>query len=303
VGLRTAFSGTAAKIGYDQLSAHEIRYRELASIEASLNYVAASPERLRTYAFDPPAGTLQSNAIFEPHRVRIFDMRPIAPKLSLDREGFALLKKATAVQDFSDEDAVKTVYYPEAEALLRDHTGADRVVIFDHTVRRRLAGAIDRTSGVPRQPVLRVHNDYTENSGPQRVRDLLGAEAESLLQKRFAIINVWRPLQGPVRDAPLAVCDARSANPGDFVASDLIYRDRVGETYVVKYNPNHHWFYTPDMTEDEVWLLKCYDSSRDGTARFVPHTAFDDPAAPLNIPPRESIELRALIFYGSNQKI
>jgi len=72
-------------------------------------------------------------------------MRPIAPKLSLDREGFALLKKATAVQDFSDEDAVKTVYYPEAEALLRDRTGADRVVIFDHTVRRRLAGAIDRT--------------------------------------------------------------------------------------------------------------------------------------------------------------
>jgi len=278
------------------MSAHEIRYREPASIEASLNYVAASPERLRTYAFDPPAGTPRSNVVFEPHRVRIFDVRPVAPEL--DKEGFALVRKATSVQDFSDQDAVRNVYYPEAEALLLDHTGAERVVIFDHTVRRRLAGAIDRTSGVPRQPALRVHNDYTEKSGPQRVRDLLGAEAKSLLQKRFAIINVWQPLQGPVRDAPLAVCDAGSANPDDFVASDLIYRDRVGETYAVKYNPNHRWFYAPDMTEDEVWLLKCYDSNRDGTARFAPHTAFDDPAAPLNIPPRESIELRALVFYG-----
>ena len=278
------------------MSAREIRYRELASIEASLNYVAASPERLRTYAFDPPAGTARSNVVFEPHRVRIFDVRAAAPEL--DREGFALVKKATSVQDFSDEDAVRNVYYPEAEALLLDHTGAERVAIFDHTVRRRLAGAIDRTSGVPRQPALRVHNDYTEKSGPQRVQNLLGAEAESLLQKRFAIINVWRPLQGPVRDAPLAVCDARSANPEDFVASDLIYRDRVGETYAVKYNPNHRWFYAPDMTEDEVWFLKCYDSNRDGIARFAPHTAFDDPAAPPEIRPRESIELRALVFYG-----
>ncbi len=171
------------------MSAHEIPY-----VEASLNYVAASPERLRTYAFDPPAGTPRSNAVFEPHRVRIFDVRSLAPKL--DREGFALVKKATSVQDFSDEEAVRDVYYAEAETLLLDHTGAERVVIFDHTVRQKIAGVIDRTPGLPRQPAFRVHNDYTEKSGPQRVRDLLGAEAESLLQKRFAIINVWRPLQG-----------------------------------------------------------------------------------------------------------
>jgi hypothetical protein len=159
------------------MPAHEIRYRELASIEASLNYVAASRERLRTYAFDPPAGTPRSNAVFEPHSVRIFDVRPVAKEL--DRKGFALLRKATSVQDFSDEDAVRNVYYRGAEALLLDHTGAERVVIFDHMVRRRLAGAIGRTSGMPRQPALRVHNDYTEKSGPQRVRDLLGAEADN----------------------------------------------------------------------------------------------------------------------------
>ena len=133
------------------MSAHEIRYREIASIEASLNYVATSPERLRTYAFDPPAGTPQSNAVFEPHRVRIFDVRPVAPEL--DREGFALVKKATSVQDFSDEDAVRNVYYPEAEALLLDHTGAERVVIFNHTVRRRIAGAAAPPNIPPRESI------------------------------------------------------------------------------------------------------------------------------------------------------
>jgi len=125
------------------MSAHEIRYRELASMEASLNYVAASPERLRTYAFDPPAGTPQSNVVFEPHRVRIFDVRPVAPEL--DREGFALVKKATSVQDFSDKDAVRNVYYPEAEALLLDHTGAERVVF---SITRSAGGLRELSTGL-----------------------------------------------------------------------------------------------------------------------------------------------------------
>jgi hypothetical protein len=129
------------------------------------------------------------------------------------------------------------------------------------------------------------------------VRDLLGDEADELLKKRFAVINVWRPIRGPVVDAPLAVTDASSIAAADLVASDLIYPDRTGEIYYVKYNPQHKWFYVPAMRNDEVLLIKCYDSSNDGRARFVPHSAFVDPTTPVGAPPRQSIELRTLVFF------
>jgi hypothetical protein len=125
----------------------------------------------------------------------------------------------------------------------------------------------------------------------------LGDEADELLKKRFAVINVWRPIRGPVVDAPLAVTDASSIAAGDLVASDLIYPDRTGEIYYVKYNPDHKWFYVPGMRTDEVLLIKCYDSIDDGRARFVPHSAFVDPTTPVGALPRESIELRTLVFF------
>ncbi len=125
----------------------------------------------------------------------------------------------------------------------------------------------------------------------------MGAEAEARLRGRFAVVNVWRPIRGPLRDAPLAVCDARSVPFADLIPSDLIYRDRTGETYAVAHNPAHRWFYAPAMTTDEVMLIKCYDSATDGRARFSPHSAFEDPTAPADVLPRESIEVRTLAFF------
>ena len=164
-------------------------------------------------------------------------------------------------------------------------------------MRRRVWGGVDRSAGTPRQPVTAVHNDYTINSGPQRVRDLMGEEADELLSHRFEIVNVWRPIRGPLRDAPLAVCDATTVDFTDFVASDLVYRDRTGEIYRVKYNPAHRWFYVPEMRADEALLIKCYDSALD-KARFTAHSAFEDPTAPADMLPRESIELRTLVFHA-----
>jgi hypothetical protein len=269
----------------------------LAGVEADLHYLADMAERPHNYAYDPPAGTPRSNAVYEAHRVLIRDARPVAADLRLDREGFAFVRYDSAVRDFYDEDELRGVYYPEAERLVAAATGASRVVVFDHTIRRRVWGAEDRSTGTPRQPVPRVHNDYTENSAPQRVRDLMGEEADALLARRFEIINVWRPIRGPLQDSPLAMADARSVDPSDLVVSDLIYRDRRGETCAVKFNPRHRWFYAPEMQADEAWLLKCFDSARDGRARLSPHTAFEDPTAPANMNPRESIELRTLVFH------
>src|SRR5580692_6323023 len=129
------------------------------------------------------------------------------------------------------------------------------------------------------------------------------AKPTRLLRRRVAIVNLWRPIKSPVLDAPLAVCDARSVTPEDLVASELVYRDRRGETYNLVYNPSQRWFYAPEMRTDEVLLLKCFDSRDDGAvSRFAPHTAFTDPTAPQDAPPRESIELRTFFIFGEDDK-
>ena len=271
--------------------------RVLGAVEAELNYLLPTTERPRSYTFEPPPGEPWNTALPEPHAVTIRNARPILDSVDLDREGFDLLEHQSAVKNFYDDAEVRAVYYSEAAQALTQVTGADRVFIFDHTVRRRVPGAEDRRAG-SRQPATRVHVDHTVRSGPQRVRDLFPEEAEQLLRGRVQIINLWRPIRGPLRDAPLAVCDAQTVSPDDLVASDLIYRHRVGELYGVKYNPAHQWFYVPEMRTDEVLLLKCYDSALDGRARFLPHTAFIDPTTPPDAAPRESIELRTLVFHA-----
>jgi len=268
----------------------------LTAVEAELNYLAPTGERPRSYAFEPPPNEPRTTAVNVAFRVPIRDGRPLTDQLTLDQHGFALVEQDSAVRDFYDDDEVKNVYYPEAERLLKDLTGASRVFIFDHTTRRRVPGAQDRRDGI-RQPVSRVHVDHTAKSGPQRVRDLIPDEAQELLRGRVQVINLWRPIRGPLLDAPLAVCDARTVEAQDLVASDLIYPHRIGETYSVSYRPSHRWYYFSRMRADEVLLLKCYDSATDGRARFAPHSAFTDPTTPADAPPRESIELRTLVFH------
>lgn len=272
--------------------------RNLPHVDGSLNYLAPMAERPRTLAYTPEPGEASTNLVSEAHTVPIYDLRSVAGEVRLEREGFALVPQTTAVQDFGDDEEIRRVYYPEAERLLKEATGASRVVVFDHTVRRRSPGAVDRAPGAPRQPVARVHVDHTEKSGPQRIRDFLGNETDELLRGRARVINIWRPIRGPLEDAPLAVCDAGSVAKDDLVPTDLVYRDRVGETYSVRFSPEHRWFYVPHMQRDEALLLTCYDSATDGQARFAPHSAFEDPTAPADRLPRESIELRTFVFGG-----
>jgi hypothetical protein len=269
----------------------------LPHVSAVLNYLVPMSDKPRSLAYEPPPGVSQTNITYEGHAVAIHDIRPIAADLSLDREGMRLVARPSAVRDFYDDDEVRRIYYPEIERLVAELSGAARIVVFDHTIRRRIPGVEDRATGAPRQPVPRVHNDYTLKSGPQRVRDVMGDDAEELLERRFAIMNVWRPIRGPLEDAPLAICDARSVAAADLVATDLVYRDRTGEIYYLGFNPSHRWLYAPRMRAEEVFVFKVYDSAEDGRARFSPHSAFEDPTAPASPRPRESIELRTLVFY------
>ena len=262
--------------------------------DVTLNYMADMSERPVYYFYPPPPGTPWRNTRGDRHTMAVHDARQLAPAPSLDREGFALAGLETAARDLYDPNAVRDVYYPEVEHLVRDLTGATRVVAFDHNLRS--AAREGRGDDGIQGPVRYAHNDYTERSGPQRVRDLLATEAESLLRGRVAVINVWKPIRGPVQTAPLAVCDARTIRPGDLVPTDLKYRDRTGEVYSMRFNPAHRWFYFPAMQADEAMLLKCFDSDA-GRARFTAHSAFDDPNAPADAPPRESIEVRTLAFF------
>jgi len=257
---------------------------------AELHYLIRTAEKPARYVMEPPPGVPEWNGIDDPHTVLIQDARGHEPAFTLDRNGFTLIKAPTAVRNFYDPDEIKSVYYPEVERLLRSTLGASRVVVFDHNVRN--GGRTDFP-----QPSRRVHNDHTVNSAPRRVRDHMGAEADALLRHRFGIVNVWRPIRGPVLDSPLALCDAQSFTDDDLIASDLVYQNVRGETSSVEFKPGHRWHYFSEQQPDEVILIRVHDSADDGRAKLSFHTSFENPLAPADAPPRESIEVRTLVFF------
>ena len=268
---------------------------EIEVVNAPLNYLAEATPKPVNYTYEPPAGMPRQSGKYIKQTVAIRNGREVLDELSLDINGFVLTPHETAVKDFYDPDEVRAVYYPEVERLLKRMTGAERVLIFDHIVRNKVLA--ERGEKGAREPAKMVHNDYTFKSAPRRVRDHLPEEADRLLSNRFAEINVWRPIRGPVESSPLALCDARSLGVEDIVPMDLVYRERVGEIYGFMHNPKHRWYYFPRMERNEAILLKCYDSKADGRARFTAHTSFEDPNTAPNAAPRESIEVRALVFW------
>jgi hypothetical protein len=258
---------------------------------------------------------------------KVTSIRGREDEFSTENAGFAVYKEPASEKAFTDEAAIRSGYYGEVESVLRKHLpGIKKVVIFDHTIRRRVKDA-------PRQPVQQVHVDQTPGAAAARVRRHLPAdEAEELLKGRYQIINVWRPIENPASDFPLAVIDWRSTVPEDFIPVDLMYPKRdvsddgddrgkeqlpdesklfstegyeaKGETLGVAPSDNHRFYYMKDMLPEEVMLLKCFDSrgegmenGRDGLAVRTPHTAFIDPSTPADAPGRQSIEVRCLIFY------
>ena len=263
-------------------------------IDATLNYFVNDGTKIFTEASGSGAPDKRGGTI-DARQVVIHNGRAHAGGFALERDGFHFVRHDTKVADFFDDSEVRRVYYPEMENLVKAESGASRVVVFDHTL--RTGDDAMREQLKIREVVPRVHNDYTEWSGPQRVRNILPDEAEALLKRRFAVIQVWRPIRLPVESFPLAICDARSVSTDDLVISERRYPNRVGQTYAITYNPNHKWFWFPRMRRDEAIVFKVFDSLNDGRARWTAHTAFDDPTSPPNARPRESIEIRTLAFF------
>ncbi len=269
---------------------------ERETLDATLNYFVDTKTMPVTLVGAPgEADKRTGGGDSEAHRVTLRNGRPHADDFVLESNGFRFVDHDTRVADFYDEDEIRRVYYPEMEALVKAESGARRVVVFDHTL--RTADAELREAAKIRDPVRRVHNDYTDWSGPKRVRDLMGDEAEALLARRFAVIQTWRPIRHPVENWPLAIADARSLSPADMVVTERRYPDRIGQTAAITWNPAHRWYWFPQMRPDEALVFKTYESATDGRARFTAHTAFEDPTAPPHARPRESIEIRTLAFF------
>jgi hypothetical protein len=268
---------------------------QLAPVRAALNFFEPEPNTTEPphqymYEHDPPR-----NFRDVPREVSVYDIRGHEDEFTLDKNGFQVVKHVTQEKAFDDDAKIKTGYYKEVEELLKQVTGAHRVVIFDHTIRRNIPGQVDKPSS--RGPVGRVHIDQTPWAGEERVRLHTGAEAETLLKERVQIINVWRPINGAVEDHPLAFADYRSVDwDNDLVPVTLRYENRNGETFSVKYSPKLRFYYKSRIDSDEVYLIKCFENKLDGRARLTPHTAFTDPNTPDTAKPRESIEVRALVF-------
>jgi len=235
---------------------------------------------------------------YRTHEVEIQDARQGLPKADLDREGFMLLHHQSAVRDFHDDGALRSIYHAELVELLQRVTGARRVEVFDDT-RRSASVDKQREHGV-RDPASIVHNDYTPGSGPRRLEDFFrdsAEQAQRLKQGRFAIINAWRSIGAPVVDHPLVLCDARTVREVDLVPVERRGKERTGELQVALHDPEQRWYYYPRMDRDEVLLFKTYDSALDGRTRFTPHSSCKDPRAPADAAPRESLETRCLVFF------
>jgi hypothetical protein len=282
------------EVAMDQVLEQRPAPEAVPEIDATLNYFVNDGTKIFTEASGGGAPDKRGGTI-DARQVVIHNGRAHAGGFALERDGFHFVRHDTKVADFFDESEVRRVYYPEMEKLVKAESGASRVVVFDHTL--RTGDDAMREQLKIREVVPRVHNDYTEWSGPQRVRDILPDEAEALLKRRFAVIQVWRPIRLPVESFPLAICDARSVSTDDLVISERRYPNRVGQTYAITYNPNHKWFWFPRMRRDEAIVFKVFDSLNDGRARWTAHTAFDDPTSPPNARPRESIEIRTLAFF------
>jgi hypothetical protein len=274
-------------------------------VTAALGYLPPDAERPVSYACEPPPGTPWESCGYAWHTMPIADARQTPHKPSVDREGYTLCHAPTAVTNFFDEEAIRQTYYAEAAALALAVTGARQAHVFDHLVRRREADR--RTLSFGKRGVNgraatngRIHNDYTEASGLKRLALVLPDPALAARVGRYGIVNVWRSISGPVRDTPLAVCDARTVSTLDLVAGEVRYPRRTGEIYLARHAPRHRWAYFPQMDRDEALVFKQYDSQVSGVARLTLHAAFDLPDIPPDTPLRESIELRCLVVYDQS---
>jgi hypothetical protein len=265
-------------------------------VEADLNYIVDDGQKPILYVDWPEEEHKAHPPQYETHRCRIYDARPIADQFDLGVHGFAFACIPSKVKNFYSKDEVKRVYNEEVAAIVKNAIGANEVLVFDHTF-RTCNDTILQTNDT-REPVKAVHNDYTDRSACQRLRDTVGdKDAEKLLKSRFAIVQTWRPIKHSVFSEPFALADGRTIPNSGFVALERRYSYRTAETYHISYDANHVFYYLSEMTPEETYIFKVFDSDKESGVSHTGHTAFDYPTSLPGAPARESVESRAFAFF------
>ncbi|KAL9084062.1 MAG: hypothetical protein Q9165_008263 [Trypethelium subeluteriae] len=262
----------------------------------------------------PDAGFMSQNFKWTDHDVTVTDARPHKDEFSLDKNGFQYINDDEGLSDelltalrSGNKNLITEKYYPKVEAIVKTVTKASRVIIFDHTLRKRRP---ELQSGEnpdgKEQPATVVHCDQGPRGAVRRLRQIIDdeEEAERILQSRVRIVNAWQPLNGPVVDWPLAQMDFKSLSSASSHPCNLWrhqYEDR-GQTMTFTYDDSQRWFYLDQHRTDEITLIKIWDSATNGVAHVCPHTAFKHPLTSPDAEPRESIEVRCLILDAPGAK-
>jgi len=267
-------------------------------VTSTINYLADMDVRPVFYAQQRQ----RDNLVLETRNIDVYDARGLKAPPSLETNGFTMVEHATAVGDFTAADDAQEIYRREIEQLILELTGAEKVIVLN-TVLRWGERAGDKSDFVNSHPARFVHVDYSRKSFEEFAQMQLNEanETHSHLERRFVAYNIWRVLTPPPQDVPLAVCDARTTSPDDVTVGDAVIDspnepERRFESSLYHANPGHRWFWYSDMTPDEALVFKAFDSDLD-RVQGCPHSAFDSPDCPVNVPPRASAEIRAFAFY------
>lgn len=297
----------------------DIRETAAPFVEADFAYIDKSFGPTILYEYKREANTHH----YDPHRVRVHDARR-ERDLSIARNGFTLIRRQTAVTDFRDAEQVKRLYYPEIERVVRELTGATKVLVFGDALRsddpakptlvppKGMGAERDLTSfgdskhadeAAPMQlheVAANPHIDFNEKTVRRFAAGMLGDEAEKYADKRVQLINLWRGVH-TVERKPLAVCDASTVTEDDLVLGLIGIRPEDPadflEGFNVGYSPAHRWYYYPRMTPDELLVFKLCDSDK-ARPQLTAHSAFDDPTSAPDARPRLSLEVRTISFFA-----
>jgi hypothetical protein len=273
-------------------------------VEATVDYLVPGSRINRRYV--APGAELNTGR-YAPHTIFIRNGRPVQSALGLDTQGFVLAKQPSLVPDFREKTIVDAIYPAEVERIVETLTGADLVALLGYVVR-----SSGMTSSEVQPPASEVHVDMSTDRAVRLAaamfeRSFAGRPGFS----RFIASSLWRPFSPPPQDWPLAVCDGTSVSNNEGVPNVMVRvaelpdpdnipahcedEDNLPAASVFHFSPKHRWWYFPDMTRDEVLLVKFHDSDHSKAWR-APHTSFRDPSV-QNAAPRESIEFRTIAYF------
>lgn len=271
----------------------------VSTVTGSVHYFGDAPGKPTFHAKDHERDNWRPDV----RTVTFHDMRGAADPPSLSREGVTLARHTTAVRDFTDRDEIREVYAREIADLLREVTGARRVVGFGLANMRFSPRHPRYKDGANSQPAHFPHIDVTPKTSHGLVDTVFGPR-EPLEPGQVLIgYNVWRVVSDHPQDMPLAVCDVRTVSREDLVEADGVYDSgdppwRTAEAYLVRYSPRHRWLYFRDMRPDEALIFRAY-GNEPSWIPGAPHVAFTDPGCPSSAGPRISVEARAYAVYDA----